>query len=317
LSSSVLSPALALETRRNLLIGVALAFFGAIAFSAKAIFVKLAYRYGVDPETLIALRMVLALPFFLGAAVWVNRKSGSQAALQKGDWWRITLIGLSGYYLSSYIDFLGLQYVTASLERLILYLNPTMVLLASVWFFKRPVSGRQVLALIISYVGVMISLLYDFRLGGSNVLLGSALVFLSALTYTIYMLASGEIVKRIGSIRLTAYASMVACVACIVQFLVMRPMSALVLPVEVYWLSVMNALISTVLPIFMVMTAIARVGAPLTSQVGLVGPVSTMLLGAIFLGESIGLAQMAGTALVLAGVYVVTRPGTRSGPDEK
>lgn len=292
--------------RRNLLIGIALGVFGSIAFSAKAIFVKLSYRHGVDPETFLALRMALSLPFFLVAAWWVNRDP-NRPRLIKGDWLRVVGIGLSGYYISSYLDFLGLQYVTASLERLILYLNPTLVLIASVVLFKRAASGRQIAALALSYIGVAMSLLADFRVGGSNILLGSFLIFLSACSYTAYMLGSGEIVKRLGSIRLTAYASTVACVACIVQFIIMRPWSALELPVEVWHYSFYNAAFSTVLPIFMMMMAIARIGAPLASQAGMVGPVSTMIMGAVVLGEHMGPVQIAGTLLVLSGVYLVTQ----------
>lgn len=291
--------------------GIVLAILGSMGFSGKAIIVKVAYRYGVDPITLLALRMLFALPFFLIAAVWVNRKSG-QATLRRGDYGYLVLLGLSGYYLSSYLDFIGLQYISATLERLILYLSPTFILLFSIWFQKRPAARLQIFALAVSYGGVVLSFMHDFRLGGSNMVLGSSLVLCSALLYAGYLIGSGELVRRIGPIRLIAYASSVASVACIVQFLITQPLSALDLPVEVYWLSILNATVCTVFPLFATMLAVARIGAPLTSQIGLVGPVSTIFLSVLILGEPMGPWQIIGTGLVLVGVFLVTRIRTAS-----
>jgi len=306
--SSAVSPAadVALLKRQTLIAGIVLAFLGSMAFSGKAIIVKLAYPYGVDPITLLALRMLFALPFFLIAAVWVNRKSG-QATLRRGDYGYLILLGLSGYYLSSYLDFIGLQYISATLERLILYLSPTFILLFSIFFQKRPAARLQIVALAVSYSGVVVSFLGDFQLGGSNLFLGSALVLGSALLYSAYLIGSGELVKRIGPVRLTAYASTVASIACIVHFLIARPLSALDLPAEVYWLSILNATVCTVFPLFAIMLAVARIGAPLTSQVSLVGPVSTIILSVMILGEQVGPWQIIGTCLVLVGVFLVTR----------
>lgn len=299
--------------RRNFTIGLVLGVVGAIAFSGKAIFVKLAYRYHVDTETFLALRMLMSAPFFIAAAAWIETRPG-RVPLTRGDWLRLLWIGLCGYYLSSYIDMLGLQYVSVSLERLILYLSPTVVLLYQVFVQKHRTSGRQVLALAISYVGVVVTLLHDFRVGGNNILLGSALVFLSAVTYSAYLIGGGEALKRLGTMRVTAWASIFASVGCIVQFLVMRPLSALDLPGEVWGLSVGMALLSTVFPIFFVMMSVGRIGASLAAQVGLVGPVSTMVLGAIFLSEPIGWEQVVGTVLVMSGVYFVSRPKAPAAP---
>jgi len=306
--------------RRVFTIGVVLGVVGAIAFSGKAIFVKLAYRHHVDTETFLALRMLMSVPFFIAAALWTETRPG-RIRLTRGDWMRLVWIGLCGYYLSSYIDMLGLQYVSVSLERLILYLSPTIVLLFQVFVQKHRTTGRQVLALAISYAGVVITLLHDFRIGGPNILLGSGLVFLSAVTYSAYLIGGGELLKRLGTMRVTAWASIVASVGCIAQFLIMRPLSALDLPIEVWGLSVGLALFSTVFPIFFVMMSVARIGASLAAQVGLVGPVSTMILGAIFLGEPLGFEQVAGTVLVMTGVYFVSRgkpaPAATSTPSAK
>lgn len=307
MSSAVPSAAdAALLKRQTLIAGLVLAILGSMTFSGKAIIVKVAYRYGVDPITLLALRMLFALPFFLIAAIWVNRKSG-QAGLRRSDYGYLILLGLSGYYLASYMDFLGLQYISATLERLILYLSPTFILLFSIWFQKRPAVRLQIVALAVSYGGVVLSFIHDFRLGGSNVLLGSSLVLCSALLYTGYMIGSGELVRRIGPIRLIAYASTVASLACIFHFLFTRPLSALDLPVEIYWLSILNATVCTVFPLFAIMLAVARIGAPLTSQIGLVGPVSTVVLSVLILGEPMGSWQIFGTGLVLLGIFLVTR----------
>ncbi len=200
-----------------------------------------------------------------------------------------------------------MQYITATLERLILYLNPTLVVLLGALFLSRRAGRRQVFALALSYLGVVLALSHDFRLGGSNILVGSALVFASALAYALYLVGSGELVLRIGSIRLTAYASCVACAFCLLQFFLTRPLGALVVPAPVYWLSALNGVACTVLPVFGVMMAIARIGAPAAAQIGMIGPVSTIVLSAVFLGEEMGPWQISGTVLVLAGVFLVSQ----------
>lgn len=285
--------------------GVLLAALGAIAFSGKAIIVKLAYRHDVDAVTLLALRMIVALPLFLLMAAWAWRRSSS---LSGGDRVRIVVLGGLGYYLASYLDFAGLAHITATLERLILYLNPTLVLLIGVLFLGRRASRAQVLALLVSYAGVVLAIGHDLEVGGSNIVLGSALVFGSALSYALYLIGSGEIVERVGAVRLTAYASTVACVFCIVQYLLLRPLDGLLtLAPEVYGLSLLNGTVCTVLPVLAVMMAVARIGSARAAQIGMIGPVSTIVLSVLLLGESMGPWQIAGTVLVLAGVFLVGR----------
>lgn len=285
--------------------GIVLAALGAIAFSGKAIIVKLAYRYDVDAVTLLALRMIVALPLFLLMAAWAWRRSPS---LSVGDRVRIVVLGGLGYYLASYLDFVGLAYITATLERLILYLNPTLVLLIGVLFLGRRASRAQVVALLVSYAGVMLAVGHDLEVGGSNVALGSLLVFGSALSYALYLIGSGEIVGRVGAVRLTAYASTVACVFCIAQYLLLRPLDGLLtLAPEVYGLSLLNGTVCTVLPVLAVMMAVARIGSARAAQIGMLGPVSTIVLSVLLLGEPMGPWQIAGTALVLAGVFLVGR----------
>jgi drug/metabolite transporter (DMT)-like permease len=284
--------------------GLVLATLGAVAFSGKAIIVKLAYRHGVDAVTLIMLRMLFALPLFAGLAWWAGR---GKPPLARRDWAAVAGLGFSGYYLSSFLDFAGLQYVSASLERLVLYLNPTLVLLLSmVWLGRR--TGRQAAALALSYCGVLLVFGQELQVQGENVALGAALVFASALSYAVYLVLSGEVVQRIGSLRLTGLATSVACLLCIAQFVLLRPLeAALTVAPAVVWLSVLNATLCTFAPVLMMMMAIERIGAPLAAQTGMVGPMSTIAMGVLILGEPFTPWVAAGTALVLAGVWWLAR----------
>ncbi len=283
--------------------GMALAVGGAILFSTKAVIAKLLYRYHIDAVTLIAFRMLFSLPVFALVAVWQMRAG---PPLSVPDRWRIVGLGLVGYYLSSLLDFLGLQYITVGLERLILFLTPTFVLLLSATLLKQHIGRLQWLALLIAYGGIVLVFVHDLQ-GGGNVMLGSLLVLGSAAAYAVYLLLSGEMVQRIGALRLVAYAMCVSTAACLLQFFLLRPAGMLVQPAPVYWLSLVNGLLCTVAPVFMTMTAVQRIGAGIASQAGMIGPVSTLFLGAVILGEAITTWQLAGTALVLAGIYLLSR----------
>jgi drug/metabolite transporter (DMT)-like permease len=286
--------------------GLLMAVAGAIGFSGKAIIIKLAYRHGpaIDAVTLLMWRMLLALPLFLLLAWWASR---GQPRLNRRDWRDLFVLGFTGYYLASYLDFAGLQYISASLERLILYLNPTLVLLLSVFLLKQRVQGRQWLALALSYGGVLLVFAQEIRFEGQATLLGASLVLGSAISYAVYLVRSGELLKRIGALRLTGLATSIACGLCIVQFLLLRPIEAARVPEPVFWLSVLNATACTFAPVLLVMLAIQRIGAPLAAQAGMVGPISTVLLGALLLDEPLTATVLAGTALVLVGVAVLWR----------
>jgi drug/metabolite transporter (DMT)-like permease len=284
--------------------GMALATAGAIAFSGKAILAKLMYRHGVDAVQVLFWRMALALPLFLALAWWAGR---GKAAFTRRDWLAIVGLGFCGYYLASLLDFLGLMYVTASLERLILYLNPTLVLLLSVLLLGKRVSARQMIASAIGYAGVLLVFGQELGLQGANVALGSALVFGSALAYALYLVASGEVVQRLGALRLTGAATSVACLFSIAQLFVLRPVTAVIVPEPVIWLSLVNAVFTTFAPVLMVMMAIERIGATMAAQCGMVGPMSTILLGVLLLGEPFTGWLIAGTALVLLGVWLLAR----------
>ena len=287
--------------------GLVLAIFGSIAFSGKAIIVKLAYRYGVDAVTLIMYRMLFALPIFAVMAWWASR---GKEALTRKDWLGVLGLGFTGYYLASYLDFAGLAYISAALERLILYLNPTLVLLLGWLLYKKKMSSKQIGAMALSYAGILLVFGHELKFDGltsSNTVLGAVLVFGSAVSYAIYLSYSGEMVKRLGSLRLVGLATTVACLLCIAQFAVLRPLSAMVVAPQVLWLSLLNATLCTALPVLAVMMAIERIGAPLAAQAGMIGPMSTILMGVFILGEPLNAWIIAGTVLVLSGVYWVSR----------
>ena len=286
---------------------MALALAGSIAFSGKAIIVKLGYRYGVDAVTLLMLRMLLALPFFLVLSWWASR---DKAPLTRKQWWQVVFLGFTGYYLASFLDFAGLQYISASLERLILYLNPTIVLLLSRLVWGKKITRRQMAAFALSYAGVLLVFGHEVKLEGLNVGLGTALVFGSAVAYAVYLSYSGQLVQQLGSLRLAGLATSVACFFCIAQFALLRPLSVAHLlanvPPPVLWLSLLNATACTVAPVLMVMMAIERLGSARTAQIGMVGPMATIFLGVLVLNEPMNLWIIGGTVLVLGGVYLVS-----------
>jgi drug/metabolite transporter (DMT)-like permease len=284
--------------------GLLLATFGAIAFSGKAIIVKLAYRYGVDAVTLIMYRMLFALPIFAVMAWWASR---GKPALTRKDWLGVLWLGFTGYYLASFLDFAGLAFISASLERLILYLNPTLVLLLGLVMYKRRVSAPQIIGMAISYCGVVLVFGHEITLQGADAAWGALLVFLSAVSYALYLVYSGEMVRRLGSLRLVGLATTVACLLCLLQFVLLRPMSAAAVAPEVIWLSLLNATLCTAVPVLMVMMAIERIGAGMAAQTGMVGPMSTILMGVLILGEPFTAWVAAGTVLVIAGIFVFTR----------
>lgn len=287
------------------LMGIVFALISAIGFSAKAIFVKLAYGYAVDAVTLLALRMAFSVPFFLVAAVWVGRNQSTRIMTAR-DWFSVAVLGFIGYYLASFLDFLGLQYIGAGLERLILFLYPTMVVLISTLVFRKKVDNRTILALLISYAGIALVFLHDVGVEQDGMLLGSILVFSSALAYAIYLVGAGHTIARIGATRFTAYAMTVACAAALLQFVFTHPLSGLEQPAGLYGLCIAMAIFSTVLPAFALGAAMRRIGSTRTSMIGAIGPVATICLAYMFLGELLSAIQLAGSALVLMGVLMIS-----------
>lgn len=287
--------------------GVALATLAALGFSFKAIFVKLAYAVGsVDAVTLLALRMVFALPVF----VWVGLRAGQGgAALTRGDWAKIVALGLLGYYGASILDFVGLRYISAGLERLILFTYPTLTVLIAVLFAGKRIERRELGALALSYAGIGLAFAHDLRLAadGAAVLVGAAFVFASSLCYAFYLTGSAPMIGRLGASRFSALALLVSTAATLLHFVVTQPFSALVQPLPVYGYGAAMAVFSTILPVFMLSAAIRRIGPSKSALIGTLGPVLTLFLGWWLLGEPLSLPQIGGAALVLCGVWLASR----------
>jgi len=286
-------------------VGVAMALMGVVCFSLRPVLIKLAYAYVVDPVTLLALRMLFSLPFFLAAAAWAGRRE-HPAPVGRRDAAAIVFLGVIGYYFSSFVDFLGLQYISAGLGRLILFLYPTLVVLLSFAFLRKRPSGRELVALVVTYSGIALVMSNVLAGSAANLPLGAALVFASAVGYAIYLVAGSQVVRRVGSMRFTAYATTVASVFCIAQFFLLRPVSALEMPTQVYGLALTMALASTVLPVFITSEALRRIGANQVALVGALGPVTTIFFGWLGLDERMTPVQWLGAALVLSGVLLVS-----------
>jgi drug/metabolite transporter (DMT)-like permease len=297
-----------LRVHHTPLAGTVYALLAALGFSLKAIFVKLAYAWhGVDAITLLALRMLCALPFFLALA-W-QAQAGS-ARLTTGDWLRVGWLGLTGYYLASILDFWGLAHISAGLERLILFTYPTLVVVIGAWLGRRRIARREGAALALCYAGIALAFASDLRLSTDRaaLLLGSALVFGSALAYALYLLASGRTIARLGTRRTAAYAMLVSTGFVLAHFVATQPLSDLRQPASILGLALAMAVFSTVLPSVLLAEAIKRSGAGRVAMIGSAGPIITIYLGVVALGEPATAVQLAGAALVLGGVFLVSRP---------
>jgi drug/metabolite transporter (DMT)-like permease len=296
-------------------IGPALAIVGVLGFSFKAILIKLAYAWApIDAVTLLALRMLYATPFFALMALFATKRRGA-AVISRGDWIRVLWLGFVGYYLASLVDFMGLQYVSAALERLMLYLYPTIVVVLSALFFGQRITGRILLALGLSYAGILLVFARDLSFAGDprGLWTGGALVFASSFFFALYLVGAGPVIARLGSARFIALAMLASAAFVFVQFLATRPPLALAAPLRIQLLSLTMAIFSTVLPTYLIAEAIQRIGASRTSLVGSLGPVFTIWLGWVILDEPVHWIQLAGAALVLGGVALmsVRRPGER------
>ena len=290
-------------------IGQLCAVLGVLGFSFKAILIKLAYRdHPVDAITLLTLRMLYAAPLFLAMAAWAQRRSQHRSPISRADWMRLIWLGCIGYYLASLLDFMGLQYITASLERLVLFLYPTVVVLLSALLLGQPVTRRAAAALVLSYAGIALVFWHDLRITGNTgaTLTGGGLVFASAILYALYLVQAGGVIARLGSTRFICWAMLASTVFIVAQFLLTRPVAALAVPRSIHAISLAMALFSTVLPTWLIAESIRRMGANAASLVGSLGPVFTIGLGAMILGEPIHAIQLAGAALVLGGVLLVT-----------
>lgn len=300
------------ESKKNTAYQLSLAGFlitilGAVFFSTKAIFVKLAFKStGVDAVTLLTLRMLFSLPFYLVAA-WMGSKKESAIALTKREWFFLILLGIFGYYLSSLFDFIGLQYVSAGLERLILFLYPTFSVLINTWIYKTKLNKTQIIALVLTYLGIGIAYFGEMKIDTSNpnFYYGSFMIFLCAITYSFYLVGTGRMVPKVGVTRYTAYAMLSATVGIFLHFLLTKNMQEIPFTPTLIWYTVALAVIATVLPSFLMSNGMKMIGSNNVSIITSIGTVSTIIQAHFFLGETIIFPQLIGTTLVIIGVLLI------------
>jgi drug/metabolite transporter (DMT)-like permease len=289
--------------KRDVFLGIVFSLLAAIGFSVKSILVKLAYVYHVDAITLLTLRMAFAVPFFLGIAIWAWLKHTEP--LGKNEWFILVGLGL-GYYLFNYLDFLGLQFISAGLERLIQFLYPTLTVILAALLYRRAIPPKVIAAMLLSYAGIAMVFVHDISVNQGNVAFGSALVFASTLFYAIYLVGAGHSIARMGTMRFTAYAMIIACLIGLGQFTITHPLEAIIQPMPVYQLAILMAIFSTVLPVFLLTAGIRRIGSGEASLIGSIGPIFTIYLAHVFLNENVSSLQIAGSFFVLAGVVAVS-----------
>ena len=297
-------------TSTDRFLGGASILLGAVLFSTKAVMVKLALPYGIDAVSLLLLRMLIALPIYIAIAVWLRYRSNNpvnQVSIMP-YLPQLVALGMVGYYLASYFDFTGLEYIPASLERVILYLYPTIVLLISALYLKKTVTLHQWIAIALCYAGVWVAI----RFGTQQAVLenywwGVGLIFLSATTYAIYLVGSGELIPKLGVWVFTCYAMIVSSICVCVHFLLtVQPSTLLGYRWPVYAYGVAMAIFATVIPSFAISAGIKRIGASNAAIIGGIGPISTIVLASIFLNETFSTAQIIGTAFVIAGVIYIS-----------
>ena len=285
--------------------GILLALLAAFGFSLKAIFIKLAYPYGVDAITLLALRMGFALPVFLWVGL-AGRKAGG--SLTRQDWGKLFLLGCLGYYGASILDFWGLEYISAGLERLILFTYPTLTILIGVLFQGKAFTRREAIAIALCYTGIGFAFMHDLNLGDTrSVLIGGALVFASSVSYAFYLSGSGPMIARLGAMRFAALAMLFSSAVTLIHFLGVQPLTAFIQPLPVYGWALAMALFATVIPVFALSAAIRRIGAGPASLFGMVGPILTIGFGWWLLGEPISIEQSIGAIFVVLGILIVSR----------
>ena len=292
--------------------GISITFFGALLFSTKAVLVKLAFRdIKIEVISLLALRMLFSMPFFLLAAWWSSGEQNEQ--LNWRDWLTIFFLGMMGYYVSSWFDFKGLQYISAGLERLILFLFPSFTALINFFIFKQVLNKRQRWALLLTYLGIAIAYYGEFHLDAANqnFFLGSFLVLICSITYAIYMAGTGRVVKKVGVTRFTAYAMLSATLGIFLHFSYTHTVSDVQIKGKMWLYGILLAIFATVLPSFLISAGMKKIGSNNVAIVSSIGPVSTIFQAYIFLGEQLHTGQILGTLLVIAGVLLI---GWKSSP---
>jgi drug/metabolite transporter (DMT)-like permease len=285
--------------------GVFIAIVGIVLFSTKAIMVKMAYVYDVSSIHLLLFRMLFSLPFYIGITIYFKPEHPEK--IVKDDYLWIIFFGFIGYYLASYFDFIGLQYIKAGLERIILFIYPTLVILIGRVFLKEKITSRQIIAILITYFGVVISFWGEIQIENDALVLGGFFIFLSALTYASYIVGSGWLIPKFGVIVFTAYAMIISSLCVFFHYLIVDRGELLHYQKEVYLLGLLMAIISTIIPSFLVSLAIKKLGASNFSIIGSIGPISTIILAYILHNERLSILQIIGAIVVIIGIRVVSK----------
>jgi drug/metabolite transporter (DMT)-like permease len=301
------------NTNKHFFIGAALVVIGSVLFAGKAVLVRYNYiHFKVDTVPLLALRMLFSAPFYAVILYFQNKERTTVPKLTSKEWLWMMGISLVGYYLASFFDFWGLAYITASIERLVLFIYPTLVVVISAIFFKKPIYKIQYIALIITYLGVVVSFIPDIQMGmQKDLIIGVTLIFLSSLTYALYLIGSGEMIPKIGALRFTCYAMLISTMMIMVHYFITIRGGLFAYQSGVYWLSIVMAVFTTVIPSFMISEGIKRIGSGNASIIGSIGPIATIIMANIFLGEIITAWQIIGTFVVLGGVLMISWKGKK------
>lgn len=294
-----------MQSKNKFISGILIGILGIVLFSSKAVMVKLAYQYKVDALTLLLLRMVFSFPFYLVIAIIYSRKENPDIIV-KNDYYWLAFFGIVGYYLSSYFDFVGLVYIKASLERIILFLYPTIIIVFNRLFFKKPINLIQALAIFLTYIGIVITFWGEVAISGTDTYIGGFFILLCALTYASYLVGSGWLIPKFGVIKFTSYAMIISCVCVFVHFGLFSKVDIFGLQWEVYLLGFLIAIFATVIPSYLVSESINRINSSNFAVIAGFGPISTIILAGIFLNEVLTLLQLFGALVVIFGILLVS-----------
>lgn len=294
-----------MKPKQTFIYGILIGVIGIVLFSSKAVMVKLAYQYNIDALSMLLLRMLFAFPFYIAIAYFY--RSEKKETTQQKDYLWLVFFGFIGYYLASFFDFVGLTYIKASLERIILFVYPTIILLFNKWFLKKKITNIQKLAICITYLGIVITFGDEASVSGNHIYLGGLFVLLSAITYASYLVGSGWLIPKFGVMRFTAYAMLVSCVCVFVHYGLFSKVNILNYPYQVYMYGIGIAVFATVIPSFLVSISIKLINSSNFAIIAGVGPISTIIFAFIFLNESLTLIQITGTIVVIFGILVISK----------
>ena len=294
-----------MHVKKTFVSGILLGILGIVLFSSKAVMVKLAYQYQVDALSILFLRMLFSFPFYLVIAVFYSKQE-NPGVIVKNDYVWLAFFGMVGYYLSSYFDFVGLVYIKASLERIILFLYPTLILIFNKLFLKKPISFTQAIAIFLTYIGIVITFWGEVVISGSDTYLGSFFILLCAITYATYLVGSGWLIPKFGVVKFTAYAMLISCICVFIHYGLFSKISLFSYSWQVYVLGFLIAIFATVIPSFLVSESINRISSSNFAVIAGFGPISTIILAGIFLNERLTLLQLFGALVVIFGILLVS-----------